>query len=145
MSIEPKGKFLRGFATISFHADDLAAARKWYSELLAIEPYFNAPGPDGKPAYLEYRVGDYEHELGIIDRRFAPPGSPTAPGGAIVYWHVDDVTGTLDKLLAMGAKAYQPRTERGHGFITASVVDPFGNLLGIMQNPHYFEILSRKS
>jgi hypothetical protein len=25
--------------------------------------------------------------------------------------------------------------------VTASVVDPFGNILGIMTNPHYVEIL----
>jgi hypothetical protein len=28
------------------------------------------------------------------------------------------------------------------GFITASVVDPFGNILGIMYNPHYLEVLA---
>ncbi len=42
----------------------------------------------------------------------------------------------------MGAKEYEPLTKRGEvGFITASVVDPFGNILGIMYNPHYLEIL----
>jgi hypothetical protein len=41
----------------------------------------------------------------------------------------------------MGAKEYEPLTERGAGFITAFVVDPFGNVLGIMYNPHYVEIL----
>ena len=42
----------------------------------------------------------------------------------------------------MGAKEYQPVTPRGdQGFVTAAVVDPFGNVLGIMYNPHYLEIL----
>jgi hypothetical protein len=27
------------------------------------------------------------------------------------------------------------------GFVTAAVVDPFGNLLGIMHNPHFLEVL----
>ncbi len=53
-----------------------------------------------------------------------------------------DVAATIEKLLSMGAKAYEAPTERGQGFITASVVDPFGNILGIMYNPHYLEILS---
>ncbi len=35
-----------------------------------------------------------------------------------------------------------PYTERGIGFITASVVDPFGDILGIMYNPHYLEVLT---
>ncbi len=50
---------------------------------------------------------------------------------------------TLEKVTAMGAKKYEPLTKRGEaGFITASVVDPFGNILGIMYNPHYLEIFT---
>jgi predicted enzyme related to lactoylglutathione lyase len=128
---------LRGFATINYWADDLAAARKWYSELLGVEPYFERDG-----GYIEFRIGDSEDELGIVDRRWAPPGTPTAPGGAIMYWHVDDIQGTVEKLLAMGATEHQPVTERGPGFVTASVVDPFGNVLGVMYNRHYVEQLA---
>jgi hypothetical protein len=29
--------------------------------------------------------------------------------------------------------------------VTASVVDPFGNILGIMYNPHYLEVLGSTS
>ncbi|HEU5101739.1 MAG TPA: VOC family protein [Roseiflexaceae bacterium] len=127
---------LRGIATISFWAADLAAATQWYAELLGIQPYFKRPG------YAEFRIGDYQHELGLIDSRYAPAGSAAGPAGAIVYWHVDDLPGTLEKLLSMGAKEYEPLTRRGDsGFITASVVDPFGNILGIMNNPHYLEVL----
>jgi predicted enzyme related to lactoylglutathione lyase len=128
-------------ATVSFFADDLAAATTWYTELLGVEPYFEVPGPDGTPAYREFRIGDYQHELGLIDRRYAPGDSASGPGGAVVFWHVDDVSGTLTRLLAMGATEYEPRIERGKGFVTASVVDPFGNILGVMFNPHYLEIL----
>ena len=134
---------LRGPATVNFFADDMEAARKWYAEVLGIEPYFERPG-DGQPAaYYEFRIGDYQAELGIIDRRYAPPAAPDAPGGAIVHWHVDDVAAALDRLLSLGATPYQPLTEHGPGFVTASVVDPFGNVLGVMYNAHYLEILGR--
>lgn len=133
---------LRGFATISYWADDMVAAKRWYSELLGITPYFERSGPDGQLAYVEFRIGDYKHELGLIDRRFAPAAAATVPGGAVMYWHVDNIHSTLDKLLAMGAKEYEPIIQRGDGFITASVLDPFGNVLGIMYNAHYLEILS---
>ncbi len=132
---------LRGLTTVSFFAADLAAATKWYTELLGIDPYFERPGPDGRPAYVEFRIGDYQHELGIIDSRFSPHGSATGPCGAVIFWHVDDLTATLEKLLSMGAKLNEASTERGEGFVTASVVDPFGNILGIMYNPHYLEVL----
>ena len=92
-------------------------------------------------AYVEFRIGDDQDELGLIDRRWAPPGAATEPGGAILYWHVDDVVATFERLLAMGAKEYQPVTPRGdQGFVTAAVVDPFGNVLGIMYNPHYLAL-----
>ncbi|HEV8555293.1 MAG TPA: VOC family protein [Actinophytocola sp.] len=125
---------LRGLATVSFYADDHAAATRWYTEMLGIEPYFTRPG------YAEFRIGDYQHELGVIDRRYAPPGA-AGPGGAIVYWHTDDLQGTLDRLKSLGAKEFEPLTERGPGFVTASVVDPFGNVLGVMTNVHYLEVL----
>lgn len=126
---------LRGLTTISFWTADLPAAKQWYTELLGIDPYFERPG------YAEFRFGDYQHELGLIDSHYAPDGAATGPGGAVMYWHVDDVTATLGKLLSMGAKEYQVPTDRGEGFITAAVVDPFGNILGIMYNPHYLEVL----
>ncbi|SEL20021.1 hypothetical protein SAMN04488688_103124 [Paenibacillus sp. cl141a] len=44
---------LRGFATISYWADDMEAAKAWYSDLLGITPYFERTGPDGKLAYAE--------------------------------------------------------------------------------------------
>ena len=134
---------LRGLATVSFWADNLEAAKQWYTELLGTEPYFSRPGPDGRLAYIEFRIGDHQAELGIIDGRFAPRGPAAGPGGAVIYWHVDDVTATFEKLLSMGAKEHQPVTSRGtEGFITGSVVDPFGNILGIMYNPQYLEVLS---
>src|SRR5690606_36236633 len=130
---------LRGLTTVSFYASDLEEAKKWYTDFLNMEPYFNVPG------YIEFRIGDYQHELGIIDSKYAPGGAAERPGGAIVYWHVDNVPATLDKLLSSGAVLHQPLIDRSGGkgdFVTASVVDPFGNILGIMTNKHYLEILN---
>ena len=133
---------LRGFATLNIWADDVPAAAAWYTELVGVAPYFERPGPDGRPAYVEFRIGDYQAELGIIDRRWAPPGASAEPGGVLMNWHVDDIEATMARLLAMGAKEYQPITPRGEGFVTAAVIDPFGNVLGVMYNPHYLEILA---
>ncbi|AEA28010.1 VOC family protein [Pseudonocardia benzenivorans] len=127
----------RGLSTVSFYTDDLAAARAWYTELLGVEPYFAFPPAPQPPAYIEFRIGDDEDELGFVDRRWAPAGASAAPGGAVVFWHVDDLEAAVARLLELGATEYEPVTPRGSGFVTASVVDPFGNVLGVMTNPHF--------
>ncbi|HEX7133665.1 MAG TPA: VOC family protein [Iamia sp.] len=132
---------LRGLTTVNHFATDLAAARDWYTELLGIEPYF-VREVDGAPAYIEFRLGDHQHELGIIDSRFAPPGRSEAPGNTMTYWAVDDVHASLERLVALGATPLQPPVEHGPGFVTASVVDPFGNTLGIMFNQHYLDTVA---
>ena len=135
---------LRGLTTVSFFADDVTAAQRWYSELLGIEPYFARPS-DGTPAYVEFRVGDYQHELGIIDSRFAAGTRPGTASGAIIYWHVDDVQASFERLVSLGATVHEEPVERGPGFVTASVVDPFGNILGIMYNQHYLQVLGSRA
>lgn len=138
--METKKTTLRGLATVSFFADNLQEAKKWYTEFLGIDPYYIFPDKEN-PAYIEFRIGDFEHELGIIDKKYQPKLASDKIGGTVVFWHVDDIKKTFEKLVKMGATEYEKITEREDGFITASVVDPFGNVLGIMYNPHYLEIL----
>ena len=128
---------LRGLSTVNLFAADHAAARDWYTQFLGVAPYFERPG------YVEFRIGDYQTELGIIDSKYVP-GTQSHGGraGVVAYWHVEDVDAVLAKAVGMGATQLEAPEDRGHGFITATAVDPFGNLLGIMYNPHYQEILS---
>jgi len=135
---------LRGISTMNLWAEDLPAATRWYTELLGVEPYFTSEAVGRGPGYVEFRIGDYQHELGIIDRRFSPFQPAAEPGGVVVFWHVDDVAAALERLVSLGAKQLQPVTEQGPGFVTASVVDPFGNVLGVMYNRHYLDILGNR-
>lgn len=138
--MEPKG-MLRGMANVSYWAADVKEARKWYTELFGMEPYFQMPDAEN-PAYIEYRAGDSQQEVGIINKNYQPKLAAESPGGVVLYWHVDDIEKTFERLLSMGATEYEPITKRGEGFVTASVVDPFGNVLGVMYNKHYLEMLS---
>lgn len=133
---------LRGMANVSYWADDVKKAREWYTNVFGMEPYFQRPDAEN-PAYIEFRVGDYLNEVGIIDNRYKPKSDNDTPGGAVLYWHVDNIQEALSKLLSLGATEYQPVTEHGEGFVTASVIDPFGNILGIMYNQHYLNVLGR--
>ncbi len=130
---------LRGIATVNFYAANHADAVKWYSQFLNTEPYFNVPG------YSEFRIGDYQTELGIVESKYAPKNVSEKPAGITAYWHVDNLQIAVDKALEMGATLFDPITPRGdNGFVTTAVADPFGNILGLMYNPHYLEMVIEK-
>lgn len=129
---------LRGLTTVTFFAADLDAARAWYTDLFETEPYFVRDG-----AYLEWRIGDYQHEFGLLNSIYAPHEHTGHAAGAIVYWAVDDIGAAYQRLLSMGATPHAAPAERGPGFVTASVLDPFGNVLGVMLNQHYLDVQAR--
>ncbi len=133
---------LRGMSTVSYFADDVAEARAWYASFLGVDAYFERSTPEGLLAYVEFRIGDYEAELGIVHRRFEVTPSD-GPAGEIVYWAVDDLEAALVRLKELGAQVHDEPQVRGEGFVTASVVDPFGNILGVMTNTHYLSIVER--
>jgi predicted enzyme related to lactoylglutathione lyase len=127
----------RGLTSFQAFVEDVEEAERWYSELLGIEPYFRSEDAGLPPGHVGFRVGDYQSELGITDRKLAPAGLGAGPGGTLTYWQVDDVTAAFDRLLSMGAKPLQPPTELSKGFMIASVVDPFGNVLGLRFDPNF--------
>ena len=102
---------LRGVSTVRYHTTDLEAAKRWYAELLGIEPYFD------RPAYVEFRLGDYQHELGLLDSRFVGElgqhDSVASPAGVVAYWQVDDVPAALERLVSGEAARGAPRFWRG--------------------------------
>ena len=54
-------RFLRGMATVNYWADDVKAARDWYTELLGVEAYLQRPDED-KPAYVEFRMNAHQNK-----------------------------------------------------------------------------------
>ncbi|EOM77043.1 VOC family protein [Rhodococcus rhodnii] len=130
----------QGLAQVNIFANDVAAARDWYADRLGIPAYFQRPD-DANPAYVEFRVGDHLFELGIVHSAYQPEGASRQAGGAVARWHVDDIVATVRALIDAGAAPYEPVIERGEGFVTASVIDPFGNVLGLIHSPHYIERL----
>jgi predicted enzyme related to lactoylglutathione lyase len=135
---------LRGLTTINYYADDVVAARDWYARVLGVEAYFARPDEE-HPSYVEFRIGDFEHELGIIDSRYAPHDTSAEAGGPITYWAVDDLEASIEHLVSLGARVYREPVEYGPGFVTASVTDPFGNVIGLMYNEHYLRIAEAKA
>ncbi|MGO1235109.1 MAG: VOC family protein [Microbacterium gubbeenense] len=124
----------RGIANLNLVADDMAAAVDWYTAVFTEDPYFVRP-EQGTPQYAEWRFGDDDDEFALMDARFRP--ALDAPGGALVSMHVDDIRSSFDRLIELGAIEFDPITQRGDGWWSASVSDPFGNLVGLIQSPHW--------
>jgi predicted enzyme related to lactoylglutathione lyase len=115
-----------GLRTVVYQVSDLERAKAWYGAALGITPYFD------QPFYVGYNVGGFE--LGLH------PESDVAragPGGAVAYWGVENIAGAWERLIGLGAKAANPIQDVGEGIKVATLTDPFGNLLGIIENPHF--------
>jgi len=121
----PRGEF-QGLRTVIYHAPDLAKARAWYAGVLGIRPYFD------QPFYVGFNVGGYE--LGLD-----PDGSSTPGGnaGVVAYWGVADAGAAVERLMSLGATERSNVQEVGEGIRVATVFDPFGNIFGVIENPHF--------
>lgn len=114
---------LLGLRTVIYPAPDLDAAKRWYSQVLGQAPYFD------EAFYVGFAVGGFE--LGLL-----PDGQPGAVGPQAL-WGVANIESAYAHLLALGASPLEPVAEVGDGIKVAAVRDPFGNRLGIIENPHF--------
>jgi predicted enzyme related to lactoylglutathione lyase len=112
---------LLGLRTVIYPAPDLAQAKAWYARLLQLEPYFD------QPFYVGFSVGGFE--LGLL------PDAQPATQGPQALWGVASIEPAFARLLELGATQLEPVTEVGEGIKVAAVRDPFGNRLGIIENP----------
>jgi predicted enzyme related to lactoylglutathione lyase len=114
-----------GLRTCIVHVrpEQLADAKAWYARFAGVDPYFDMP------FYVGFNVGGFE--LGLH-----PEGEP-GPGGVVVYWGTADVAAEVARVTGIGAKAVQPIQDVGEGILVATVADPFGNHIGLIQNPHF--------
>jgi predicted enzyme related to lactoylglutathione lyase len=114
---------LLGLRTAIYPAPDLARAKAWYAQVLDQAPYFD------EPYYVGFEVGGFE--LGLL-----PDATPGITGPQPL-WGVADANAAYARLIAIGATALEPVRDVGGGIKVAAVVDPFGNRLGIIENPSF--------
>ena len=111
-----------GLRTVIYHVPELEKAKEWYSQILGAGPYFD------QPFYVGFHVGGYE--LGLD-----PNSAASGAGGAVAYWGVADARAAFERLISLGATAQSEVQDVGEGIRVATVVDPFGNVFGIIENP----------
>jgi predicted enzyme related to lactoylglutathione lyase len=116
-------QMILGLRTAIYPVADLAKAKAWYTQVLGVEPYFD------QPFYVGFAVGGFE--FGLL-----PDGEPGVSGPQPL-WGVSNIENAFDRLLSLGATVIEPVTAVGEGIKVAAVKDPFGNRLGIIENPHF--------
>jgi predicted enzyme related to lactoylglutathione lyase len=115
------GSSTQGIKTVLHPVSDLAAAKEMYTALLGLPPQ-----TDGS-----YYVG-YEAEgqhIGLV-----PGGGPQGMSSPVAYWHVSDLEAKLAEVTAAGATVKEPAHDVGGGRVVATVTDPDGNVLGLLQD-----------
>lgn len=116
----------RGIYTAIYRTPDLAQAKAWYSRAFGADPYFD------EPFYVGFSISGYE--LGLLPDEGE---SRAGPGGVVAYWGVENADRALAHLLGIGATPHTAVEDVGGGIRVAIVQDPFGNLLGVIENPHF--------
>ncbi len=116
------GSTTEGIKTVLHPVSDLAASKPVYAALLGVEPIADAP------YYVGFETGG--QQIGLV-----PGGGPQAMTSPVAFWHVADIEAKLAEVTAAGATLKEAAHDVGGGRMVATVTDPDGNVLGLLQDP----------
>lgn len=114
---------IKGLRTALYPAPDLPKAKAWYELVFERKPYFD------EPFYVGFDIGGFE--LGLV------PDAPVGSGGVKALWGVDDIQQELKRLRSAGISAIAEVQDVGGGIKLVDITDPFGNLVGLIENPNF--------
>ena len=112
----------QGIKTVLHPVSDLAAAKAVYTALLGAQPQHDAP------YYVGYEAAG--QHIGLV-----PGGASQGMTSPVAYWHVPDIEAKLAEVTAAGATLKEAPRDVGGGRLVATVTDPDGNALGLLQEP----------
>ena len=115
-----------GLRTATYQVKNLQEAKAWYARVTGVQPYFD------QPVYVGFQIGG--SELGLVPIKGA---EAKRQASGIAYWGVADARAAYQRLLEFGATEIGPVRDVGDGILVATVHDPFGNVLGIIQDPNF--------
>jgi predicted enzyme related to lactoylglutathione lyase len=110
-----------GIKTVLHPVTDLAKTKAVYAALLGIEPQTDASSYVGFDAAGQH--------IGLV-----PGAGSQGMGCPVAYWHVNDIEAKLAEVTAAGATVKEPAHDVGGGRLVATVMDPDGNVLGLLQD-----------
>ncbi|WP_024756833.1 VOC family protein [Streptomyces exfoliatus] len=111
----------QGIKTMLHPVSDLGKAKAVYAALLGVAPQID------EPYYVAFEAAG--QHIGLL-----PGGGPQNLTQSLAYWHVPDIEAKVAELTAAGATVKDAPQDVGGGRLVATVVDPDGNLLGLLQD-----------
>ena len=115
------GSSTQGIKTVLHPVSDLAAAKAVYTALLGVRPQVD-------DSYYVGFEADGQH-IGLV-----PNGGPQGMTSPVAYWHVPDIEAKVVEVTAAGAILKDPARDVGGGRLVATITDPDGNVLGLIQD-----------
>jgi predicted enzyme related to lactoylglutathione lyase len=115
------GSSTEGIKTVLHPVSDLAAAREMYAALLGVPPQSD------ESYYVGFEAAG--QHIGLV-----PGGGPGGMTSPVAYWHVPDLEAKLAEVTAAGGAVKEPARDVGGGRLVATVTDPDGNVLGLLQD-----------
>ncbi len=116
----------QGLRTVIYRVPDLAKAKAFYSAVFSVAPYFD------EPFYVGFNIGGFE--LGLDP---SVSEGKVGEGGCVAYWGVEKLDAALELVSKQGAQIKTAARDVGEGIRVASVTDPFGNVIGLIENPNF--------
>jgi lactoylglutathione lyase len=114
-----------GLRTSIYKVPDLLAAKLWYTKAFETAPYFD------ESFYVGFNIAGYE--LGLLPEE----GDTKKAFNIMSYWGVEDIQKEFDRLILLGAVEHEKPTNVGGEIMVASVIDPWGNAIGLIYNPEF--------
>jgi len=115
-----------GLRTTIYKVGDLSKAKDWYSIAFQEKPYFD------EVFYVGFNIGGYE--LGLMPEESITTNKSES---VLSYWGVNDINSEYERLIAAGAREHEKPNDVGSEIMVGSVKDPWGNIIGIIYNPHF--------
>lgn len=115
-----------GLRTTIYKVSDIEKARDWYAKAFETKAYFD------QPYYVGFNIGGYE--LGLQPEEGA---KGIKIESVVSYWGVEKIQEVYDRLVSLGATENEKPYNTGGEMMTATLKDPFGNVIGLIYNPYF--------
>lgn len=120
-----KGEIL-GLRTAIYKVEDIKEARRWYSKAFETEPYFD------EPFYVGFDICGYELGLQPVEQPIRAKAE-----SVVAYWGVLNISEKFNRFITLGATECEKPKDVGQGIIVAKLIDPWGNIIGLIHNPNF--------